>query len=239
MNENENKNKNIVVLDNYVSDAFHSFFKNNSERSVFTLACKRAFLKADSQAINQPELFLKALEMKKIGLDIMPEAGHLYVVPYKENVTITPTVLGLGILIKQSGYKCTSSLVYSNDSFKFIASEDRFEHSYGFEDRGEFKGVYCVLTSLSDGHQLAEYVSSDEVEKIKNNAPSSKPTFKNPTPIWVKYFGEMARKVAIKRCVKRSGILSPQLQEAIRLDNEPFIDMEEKATNIACVDPVN
>ena len=103
------------------------------------------------------------------------------------------------------------------------------------QERGEIKGVYC-LAYLTSGQTQFEYMTKEELDKIKGLSESYKSYLKyGGSNIWVDYESEMDRKTIIRRIFKylpKSNVNTSRIDKAIQLDESAFEASMEQITYI-------
>jgi recombination protein RecT len=134
---------------------------------------------------------------------------------WEKQVKFMPDFKGLVSVARRTGQitDAQTGVVYQNDAFDFGRRGPQMvcDHTPAMGDRGEFKGVYCILTFPS-GDWTAEWMPKDEIDKVRK---SSKASESGP---WVDWFEQMARKTVLKRTLK-TYCDDPQLLEAFRADD--------------------
>ena len=173
-----------------------------------------------------------ALRVMGLGLELNLTLGHAYLVPYGQVAQLQIGYKGMLDLALRSGKVKSISAreVYQNDVFNFeYGTEPRITHIPSLKDRGELIAVYAIAF-FDNGATHFEVLSKDDVEKIRNTSK-----MKGSMP-WTQFYGEMARKTAIRRLFKYLPI-SVEMNEAISLDEmsdagkkipESFIETEGK-----------
>ena len=156
---------------------------------------------------SDPETIESAIvRVASIGLTLNPAHKMAYLVPrFNSNTKKLECCLdisyqGLVQLAIESGVvsHVVAELVYEGDistgAFQFRGPlEAPVHHGNPFaNDRGNIIGVYCVAM-LAAGGSITTHMRKDELDKI---AALSK------SPVWKKWYGEMAKKTCIKRAFK-------------------------------------
>ena len=174
------------------------------------------------------------VQASTLGLDI-GVLGSAYLVPYGNEAQLSIGYQGYIDLAYRSGLKAIhTGIVRQNDDYK--ASATGFVHDYDpFDsDRGPVVGVYC-LVELPTGATYPELMTAQEVEQIRSGSRSAN------SPAWRDHWGEMAKKVVIRRALKRAP-LSVETKEVIDMSDkaefgngrpqpaEPKVPLKEKIT---------
>lgn len=152
------------------------------------------------------------VQASTLGLDI-GVLGSAYLVPYGNEAQLSIGYQGLIEIAYRSGLKAIhTGVVRQNDDYKATATN--FTHYFDpFDpDRGPVVGVYCIV-ELPTGATYSELMTAGEVEQIRSQARSGN------SPAWRDHWGEMAKKVVIRRALKRAP-LSPDSKEAIDLSDK-------------------
>ena len=181
--------------------------------------------------------FQKAvINIANIGLSLNPAKKEAYLIPrynrFKRefDAVLEPSYIGL-IKLACEGTETNSivtNVVHENDQFSvnIAASKDPVKHSPSFKDRGAVIGVYAIA-NFNNGTSQVEWVSIEDIESIRANSEGYKAYLNDNSKksVWVSWFGEMARKAAVKRlCKYLSGASSnDNLTNAIELDNSDYM----------------
>ena len=150
--------------------------------------------------------------------------GMCYIIPYSGKAEFQLGYRGILELARRSNEIADiyAEVVHEKDTFKVQAGLDRnIIHEIDYtEDRGNVIAVYSVAL-FKDGTRHFEVMSKSDVEGIRLGAPS-----KN-SPAWKNHWGEMAKKVVIKRMCKMLPI-SPDDRRGIETDEKVReVDLEE------------
>jgi recombinational DNA repair protein RecT len=128
---------------------------------------------------------------------------------------------GLLELARRSGQfrSVETRVVHENDDFDLSYDpEPKFRHSPNLDDPGRERLVYAYAR-LTSGELAFEVMTWDQVEAIRRRLPE----FQANSPAWKNFWGEMARKVVLKRLLKRLPS-SIELAEGIDRDEERIVD---------------
>lgn len=137
---------------------------------------------------------------KKCAADgLIPDGRQAAMVIFKGTLQYMPMYQGIIDVIYRAGTvkSIKSNIVYQNDEVTLIQGDDeKFEHKpLLFGDRGAPIGVYCVA-KLSNGEVMREFMSREEIDVIKNAAPSQNGPWNGP------HFLEMWKKTVFRRLSK-------------------------------------
>jgi recombination protein RecT len=169
------------------------------------------------------------LQSAQLGLE--PNLlGSCYFVPYKNTCSFIIGYRGMIDLVTRSGEVKTivSNPVYEKDIFvEVYGKEERFEHVPSRElDRGALKGFYAYA-HMKNGGFKAEYMSIEEINRIRNEHSISYKFDKNNS-IWAKHYEAMCTKTIIKKLVKTLPI-STEIQNSIAQDETVRKDITSEA----------
>lgn len=162
------------------------------------------------------------VQASTLGLDI-GVLGSAYLVPYGNEAQLSIGYQGYIDLAYRSGLKAIhTGIVREGDICEKTATEFIHKCDPFDKERGDIKGVYC-LVELPTGATYSELMSFGEIEQIRSQARSGN------SPAWRDHWGEMAKKVVIRRALKRAS-LSVETKEAIQQsDNAEFANEAPQA----------
>lgn len=174
--------------------------------------------------------YLCVLKAAEAGL--MIDGKLCYVAPFKGSWVLMIDYKGLVSVAKRSGQlrDCKPDLVYENDSFsyKHVNGADHLAHQPLLAgDRGKIIGAYASFI-LGDGTFRVCYMTFDELEKVRNMAPSKG----GPWSTWRE---EMYKKCPIRRGMKMF-CDDPGVLAAMAIDDETMA--EEVGTAAATPAPL-
>lgn len=212
-----------------IADARERFVKVNSAQldyqaeALFALqVCQNSPFLADVANKNPLSLRMAVANVAAIGLTLNPTLGYAFLVPRDGKVILDVSYRGLIKIATDIGSIkwAKAELVYAKDKFLYRGPAQMPEHVFDpfDEDRGEFRGVYCVAKT-PDGDMLVEAVPASEIYKMRD---CSDYYVKKKAGPWVEWFGEQTKKSGIKRASK-TWPKTPQdnrLAEALRILNE-------------------
>lgn len=129
--------------------------------------------------------------------------GEGYIIDYGGKAQFEAGYRGLMKLARRSGIVASmdSQVVYNNDRFGIqLGTDPRIEHvpSTDSADRGGFRGVYA-WARLSTGELVIEWMTDADVQAVRRSSRAGN----GASSPWVAHPGEMFRKTAIKRLMKR------------------------------------
>jgi recombinase, phage RecT family len=159
-------------------------------------------------------LIAAIVEATTLGLEPNTSLGEAYLIPYGKVAKLIIGYRGFIALARRSGEIsfAVSELVYANDLFRLTLGTNRgiIHEPLLTGDRGEKIGVYSLIT-YKDGVTDFEYMTADDVEKIRKRSKAS-----SDGP-WVTDTNEMWRKTPMRRHAKRWP-LSPEDAEKVAQD---------------------
>lgn len=161
---------------------------------------------------SKESVFLAIMESARVGLQIDNKEAAL--IPYGGHAEFMPMVQGIiRLMLRSPGLTKVEARV--------VREGDEFEYRYGLDPQLVHKPVggsgreithaYAVMWRQGAGTTF-EVVTQEEVEQVRSSsrAPDS--------PAWKHWYGEMCRKVVLKRLAKYAD-LSPEATRAIELDH--------------------
>lgn len=191
-------------------------------------------------------LFNSAMKCAQDGL--LPDGREAALVKFKNQVQYFPMVFGLQKKARNSG-EVSSILardVQANDEFDYWVDEDGEHLTYRPSiDRTDIKNAdealqlvraVFALAKLKDGTIMVEVMSVQQVERIRAISKASR----EDSP-WLVWWGEMAKKTAIRRLSKRLP-MSSDLDDLIRRDDELYDlkqEVEPRSLDLSQQAPAN
>lgn len=183
---------------------------------------------------NPADVYHEVGRAGSLGFNIDPVLGEAYLITGYDKArggSIPQLRIGwkgFAKLARQSGQIRGTPYAHevcAKDVFRvFLGTDKRIEHTLpeGEWDRGDVVGYYAVMTYV-DGTSDFEVMSHPAIQKIRNRSEGYK-AFKagkiSSTP-WESDYDEMAKKTVMRRLTKR-GPLSPEMADAMRIDDEDF-----------------
>ncbi len=178
------------------------------QRTVMTAVNKDAsLLQADRRS-----LFTACVESAQDGL--LPNGKEAALVifntknrttnQWEKRVQYMPMIQGIYKRARNSGEisMLSAHLVHENDDFDYqLGFSPNLVHKPALGNRGAIIGVYAVA-ELKDSTRELEFMNVEEIEAVR---ATSKAKDNGP---WVAWWGEMARKTAVRRLAKRLPVSS-------------------------------
>lgn len=173
-------------------------------------------LKSDKRA-----LFGACMRAAQDGL--LPDGREAALVMFGQNATYMPMVAGILKKARNSGEISTmaAEVVYQHDKFEYRivnGKPEMLHEPLTFGARGDILGAYACAV-LKDGSTMVEVMSKADIEQVRqvSRAKDSGP--------WKAWYGEMARKTALRRLAKRlpsSTDRDDDLIQTIKRDDELY-----------------
>ena len=107
------------------------------------------------------------------------------------------------------------------------------------EMRGDVIGAYCICEIEGSKHPKVEFMSIEEIEKVRDKSEYYKKKKKGP---WVDWFEEMAKKTVVKRAQKTWPKGTGRLEKAVQLAHiaDGYAEMDKnKAIDVASSELIN
>jgi len=193
------------------------------------MACVRTpnLLNADRNT-----LLLAVMNAAELGLSCSGgPASRAHLVPFKGKVTCIPDFKGLIDIALDSGKvdSIEAETVHQGDEFEYRRGTDPIlKHVPKLTERGEMIAVYAVAWPHGAVRPVWVVMSRAEVEGIRDNSPAYRfAKDKGGDTPWIKSFGEMAKKTAIRRLYKWLPTTA-EMQRAEEIDTAA--DSEDLAT---------
>lgn len=148
---------------------------------------------------NRQSLVDSVVNVAALGISLNPANKHAYLVPRDGRICLDVSYMGLMHLAIKTGAVrwAQARLFYADDVFKLRGIDEQPLHEYDpfAKDRGELRGVYCVVKTR-DGDYLTHCMAIDDVYAIRNRSEAWKKGQKGP---WATDEGEMIKKTCVKQ----------------------------------------
>jgi recombination protein RecT len=206
------------------SDLPRGWSAEKVQRTVMAIAQADELSGGKLKSCTPISLTLSFLEAAHLGLDI--QLGEAYLIPYGKQAKLSIGYKGLIKLAKKSGEltSVVADVVRQGDEISYHRGTEgsRLEHrALPFND-GQIVGAYALFTR-ADGSVDFEVLSMGDLSAIRSKAA-------NNSPAWREFFGEMAKKAAIRRGLKRYE-LNPDDMRALQRDDEIWYQAEVRKTS--------
>jgi recombination protein RecT len=170
-----------------------------------------------------------AIQSIVLKLPIDKNLGFAYIVPYKDQAQFQLGYKGfIQLAMRSSQYKTMNvTAIHEGQLIKnnILTGEIEFDSEKKTSDKVIGYAAYFRLTN---GFEKTLFMTSEQVEK---HAKQYSKMFNHPESLWKKDFEKMALKTVLKLLLSKYGILSIDLQTAIKADQAVINDLEGKDVN--------
>lgn len=165
-----------------------------------------------------------AVVSASLDLPLDPNLGFAYVIPFGDKAQFQIGYKGLIQLAQRSGQYKTINVteVYDGE----LVSENRITGDYEFDStcRKSDKVIgYAAYFSLLNGFEKTVYQT---IEQIDKHGKRFSQTYKKGFGLWKDDFDSMAKKTVLKNLLSKWGILSIEMQSAVKFDQSVVKDVE-------------
>lgn len=163
-----------------------------------------------------------AIISASLDLPLDPNLGFAYIIPYGDKAQFQIGYKGFTQLAMRSGqYKNIGVVeVYEGQ----LLSENPLKGEYEFDWTAKKSDTiigYAAYFSLLNGFEKTEYWA---VDKVKAHGQRFSQTYKKGYGLWKDDFDSMGRKTVLKRLLSKWGILSIEMQNAVKYDQSVIND---------------
>lgn len=228
LNESAKNNQVALNLNQYLrSDAvlkrLSQLVGENAEQWISTIL-HVGTSSAQIRACDPKTIVHSAIQCIALKLPLDKNLGFAYIVPYKSVAQFQMGYKGFIQLAMRSGqYKtmnvtaiCEGQLIANN----LLTGEIEFNADSKTSDKVIGYAAYFRLTN---GFEKTLYMT---VEQIEKHAKQYSKMFNHPESLWKKDFEKMALKTVLKLLLSKYGILSIEMQTAIKNDQAVINDVE-------------
>ncbi len=153
-----------------------------------------------------PYSFMGALiQAAQLGLEPGSGLGHAYLIPFGTTVQLIVGYQGMIDLAMRSGKvdSIYADLVYKGDEFDYFVQDgkQKLQHRPNFSsDRhpDDIIAIYAIA-QIKGGSVMIEVMTPLEVQTVEIGSRKGS----NMSPVWKKYWAEMAKKTVIRRLFKK------------------------------------
>jgi recombination protein RecT len=171
----------------------------------------------DLEECTQNSLLFAVMAASRIGLELNSPLQHAWLIPYAKECTLQIGYRGYQELARRGGEirNIEARGVYKGDDFDYeLGSKPFVKHKpAGNTEAKDLHHAYAIAFPKDGGTPIIEVMTRAEVDAARKVSRFSD---KADSP-WVKWYGEMARKTAVRRLAKYLP-LSPEMAAAIELD---------------------
>lgn len=108
-----------------------------------------------------------------------------------------------------------AEVVYENEADSIIITGGSFptiQHNLKLDRKGKIIGAYCV-TRTSETVSTFSYMTRAEIDEVRERAPGGN------ADAWTKWFGEQAKKTAVRRHMKKFAAAVPKLRKMVAIED--------------------
>jgi recombination protein RecT len=186
--------------------------------SVLQSVSNNALLaKADPMTIYNAAMIAATLD-----LPINPNLGFAYIVPYKGQAAFQMGYRGYIQLAQRTGqYEAINMVkIYENQFKSFNALTEELNCDFTIQGSGKIVG-YAAYFRLVNGFSKTSYWST---EQVTEHAKRFSQSFGSNSSPWKTDFDAMAMKTVLKNTLAKWGILSIEMQMAVKTDQAVIRD---------------
>ncbi|QDP64883.1 MAG: putative recombination protein [Prokaryotic dsDNA virus sp.] len=192
-------------------------FKAFKNAAVVAITDNPSILQCDKQSV------FKAIRTLA-GAGLVPDGREAAIVPFKGQAQAMPMVAGIVKVARNSG-KISSlwaEVVYEGESLEVWVEDGERKWNHVKEDGsrinamtrgGQIIGAYAVA-KMTDKTVDFQPMSFEEIEQRRK--ASSNQRSPNPTGIWEKWYGEMAKKTVIRNLCKRLPMSTEDIERIMK-----------------------
>lgn len=190
--------------------------KSITPERLIRIACAAATKNPKLAQCDPRSMLVALMECAATGLEPFTPSQHAYIIPYGKEAQFMAGYRGIVHLLLQSGTveSVHAHVVFEGDDFQVeLGVSPTLKHvpKYTQNDRGKPVAVYAVAKFPGGGYQF-DVMSYSDIEQTRKMSKSAN------SPAWANFWGEMAKKVVIKRLCKLLDS-SPVVARAIAADN--------------------
>jgi len=221
----------IAALAPQLNRAMPGFLRKMGGADQLARLALTQFRKTPKLALCTQESFFGAL-MDCAQLGLMPgPVGHIYMIPYKDVVTLVIGYKGILDLVMRSGKVETiyAGVVYEGDSFEYeMGAFPVLKHKPNMDAEptdANIKFIYAVAHVKDSTIPRFEVMSKNQVDAIRKRSMSS------GSGPWVTDYAEMGKKTVIKRLCKTLP-LSTEVQSYLTMDETVRTNIIDPAKSV-------
>lgn len=168
------------------------------------------------QSANAKSIYSSAMIAASLDLPVTPSLGFAALVPYKGECQFQIMTKGIiQLAIRSAQYaKITNAPVYEGQLIKQDPFTDTYEFSYDTKKSDKVIG-YMAYFKLNGGFEKYFYMTCEEAQRHGKRYSKS---YSTPAGLWATDFNAMALKTVLKLLLSKYGILSIEMQRAIKFD---------------------
>jgi len=177
-------------------------------------------------------IFTAAATAATMDLPINPNLGFAWIVPYKGSAQFQMGYKGYIQLAMRTGQYLRMNCIeiYENQFKSWNKLTEELELDMKVEGEGKIVG-YCAYFKLINGFEKTVFWT---VEKVNTHARKYSKNFGGDNSLWKEDFDSMAKKTVLKHTLSKWGILSVEMQIAMKVDQAVIND--ENANDVSYPD---
>lgn len=183
---------------------------------------------AQLQRADPKTILSSAAVAASLDLPIDPNIGFAYIIPYGKEAQFQMGFRGFVQLAMRTGQYATINVteVYEGEIEPPSAKSRAMGEINWTEDGATSDEVvgYVAYFRLLNGFEKYEYMP---VDRVRTHAKRHSKTYNNASSPWKTDFDAMARKTVLKRLLNKWGILSIDMQTAMKADQSVVRDGED------------
>lgn len=177
-----------------------------------------------------------AVVAASLDLPIDPNLGFAHVIPYGDKAQFQIGYKGLVQLAQRTGQYKTLNVTEIYDGWMVSENPVTGEYEFNFSAKKSDTIIgYAAYLKLLNGFEKTEYWP---VEKIEKHARRFSQTYKKGYGQWKDDFEAMARKTVLKALLSKWGILSVEMQRAVKFDQGVVKSVEDQDVEYMDNDPI-
>jgi recombination protein RecT len=230
--QNQAADLNKYLQSDAVMNRLQKLVGENAEQWVSTIL-HIANSNKQLQQCEPKSIVAAAVQAIALRLPIDATLGYSYIVPYANKAQFQIGYKGLIQLALRSGqYRTINvSTVYEGQ----LVSHDILTGEVVLQSERSGNNVvgYVAYIELVNGFRKAMYMTVDEVTE---HAKRFSKMYGKADSLWVKNFDGMAQKTVLKRLLSKYGLLSVDMQRAIKVDQAVIPSIESDDNDIIYID---
>ena len=240
----ENQTAMSIYLSNEKTKKYLQSILGNRTGQFITSLTSLASSSKSLKNCDRNSLLACALKATSMELPFDPNLGFAWAVPYKTTATFQIGIKGyIQLALRTGQYKALNARDVREGEFTgrdFVG--DPIINWLDDEERTEKKIIgFMAGLQLVNGFKKVIYWSVPEIEKHAERYSQSyrkyKKTGNQDDAIWASQFEKMAEKTVLKALISRYGIMSTDMQQAVKSDQSKInVDIETDEENIEYID---
>lgn len=198
--------------------------KPGSAERAIKMALMYAAVTPDVARCDHSTVFRSLAQALNLGLELGAGQGEAYLVPYKGECTLQVGYRGMIKLVKADPdvVDIDADIIYENDEYRIErGTNPSLMHVPCISsDPGKPLLAYAVVT-YRNGHTRFARCTAEEIEMARAGSNS---------PAWKKWWGEMAKKTAIKRLCKSLPMSGTADEVMFAEDRHPRVEHVDQTT---------